>query len=503
MRLATVEQSRHIDELSQEAYGLSAEVLMESAGCLAAREISQAYLPEIVKGSIAIFCGPGHNGADALVVARHLHSAGYRNLLIICLGDPGRPCSLLELQLDRAKRQGLKAISLKDFSDYPTKVSLIVDGLFGIGLSRPLEGIYAEAVRLMNSSSVPIVALDTPSGLNCNTGLVLGPVIKADMTLTFGLPKPGFFVSEGPLHIGKLRVLPIGFPFECLRGVATSHFLFNERLARRYLPKRAPISHKAQHGHLLLLAGSPGMWGAGALSALSAYRMGVGYVTWASTDIPPNCMEQAPEVLTAKWENLNLENKKYTAIALGPGLGLGIEVGQWISELKKKTYPVVIDADGITACVNEALFPLPSHWVLTPHAGELSRILGISVGEIEQDRYAAVLKASQVTGCHVLLKGFRSILAFNGRCMVIYAGNSALAKAGTGDVLTGMIGGLLAQKVQTLQAVGTAAYLHGRLADEWIRTGHDPRSLVASDLSQHLPQLMARIAGSHIFGSSV
>lgn len=498
MRLGTVRQCQRIDELSQQAYDLSSEILMESAGCLASRELEQSYFPEISKGPIAVVCGPGNNGGDGFVVARHLHSRGHRDLTVFQLADQNRCSKLVQAQKKRAELQGLKVI---DLVSNPSRLddlashTLIVDGLFGIGLSRPVEGEYLRLIDALNSSKGLKVSLDTPSGLHCDTGRVQGSTVRADMTLSFGLAKPGFFVGDGPHHVGRLRTLSIGFPFKALRATATTHFLFNERLARRYLPKRKNQTNKSDHGRLLVAAGSEGLWGAGILCSTSAYRMGVGYVFWVSTQAPTEELKQVPEVICSSWQAPRDWERSYDAVAIGPGLGLNSQTAEMLRQLKEhQKKAVVVDADAIQTCVEHALFPLPQDWVITPHTGELSRVLGWSVQEIQQDRFAAAKKASEVTGCHVLLKGFRSVIGYQDRCMVIHSGNSALAKAGTGDVLTGMIGALLAQGLETLQATATAAYIHGRLADEWVRSGHSKNSLMASDLKDHLPQLLSRLA---------
>lgn len=499
MRLATVSQSREIDELSQTVYGLSGELLMESAGSLAAREIAQSYFPELKKGVVSIVCGPGNNGGDGLVIARHLHSAGYRHLVVYVLAPQKQRSSLFEQQMRRIQSHGIRIVDLvgsPEKTEALRSSSLIIDSLFGIGLSRPIEGEYLSLVELMNSVRVPVVAVDCPSGLNCDTGMVRGQVVKADTTISFGLAKPGFFVADGPRYVGKLRVLSIGFPYESLRGVATTHFAFTEKLARRYLPRRPESSNKTDHGHLLVAAGRSGMWGAGVLASASAYRMGCGYVTWASFQSPEENLREVPEVLTAVLTDPLLWEKKWNAAAVGPGLGVTREVADFIEKLKgRELSGVVLDADAITTCVEFNLFPLPRHWVLTPHAGELARVIGLDATTIGENRFRAALLGSEISGCHVLLKGFRSILAHEGRCMVINSGNSALAKAGTGDVLTGMIGSFMAQGLEPLQASATAAYIHGRIADEWVRVGHDRRTLMASDLKDHLPNLLGRISG--------
>jgi ADP-dependent NAD(P)H-hydrate dehydratase / NAD(P)H-hydrate epimerase len=504
MRMATVQQCRNIDELACKAYGLNDDLLMEAAGLMAARELQQNFYPELTRGLTVVICGPGNNGGDGLVVARHLHSMGFRDLLVVLLAKGLKLSKSARLQLDRAEKHGLRIIhgekETKKLQQMKS-ATLIVDALFGVGLNKKLDGEFRAMVEMMNSLKVPLVSLDIPSGLDADNGTVSSVAVRAHTTLTFGLPKPGFFVSDGPQQVGKLRVLPIGYPFECLRGVATSHFMFNEKLARRYLPMRKDQTNKSDYGHLVLMAGKENTWGAGILAAQSAYRIGTGYVTWAGKELPLSKLELTPEVLTASTSDEKIwDLKKITAFAVGPGLGVDEETTTMIRRLKNLKAPrVVLDADAITACVRDGLFPLPKSWVLTPHSGELSRILKCSTRDIEKDRYAAALKAAQITGCHVLLKGYRSILAYGKRCMVINAGNAALAKAGSGDVLTGMIGGLLAQGLDTIQATATAAYIHGRLADEWVRQGRDKRSLNPSDLKDSLGSMLTRIAKGAIF----
>ncbi len=497
MRLTSVEQAVQIEEISHKVYGLTGEVLMESAGALAAREIDLTFLPELTRGSVAVVAGPGNNGGDALVVARHLHSSGYRDLQVFFLAPADAQSALFKLQKQRAELQGLRLIDLEEIPERVEQLKgaeLIVDGVFGIGLNKPIQEPFLRVIEAMNASKAPKVSLDTPSGLNCATGRVEGACVRAHMTVTFGLGKPGFFIGEGPAHAGRLRILPIGFPYEALRGIATTHFLFTERLARRYLPTRPDTSNKSDHGHLLLIAGRPGFWGCGILASSSGFRMGAGYVTWASVEAPYEILKDVPEVLTASLQDENLWQGKFSAVAIGPGLGTGVETARVIERLKSISgIPVVVDADAITACVEHDLFPLPENWVITPHSGELARVLKASVPDVEKDRVRATFEAYAKVKCHVLHKGFRSLIAFDKRCMIIHAGNSALAKAGTGDVLTGMIGGLLAQGLDTLQASATAAYLHGRLADEWIRSGQDKAAMTASDLRHLLPQVVSRL----------
>ncbi len=498
MRLASREQSKKIDELSQKEFHLPSEVLMEAAGVSAAREIEQAFFPEMNRGRVSIVCVPGNNGGDGLVIARHLHSAGYRDLAIFLLSPKKSQTPLFQEQLVRLQLQGINVTDVLEEPNAFEKIkssNLVIDALFGIGLNQKVTAEFAQAIQLMNQVKVPVVSLDAPSGLDCDTGMVLGVAVKASMTLSFGLAKPGFFISEGPSHIGRLRILPIGFPYELLRKIATTRFGFTDKIAKRYLPSRSDLGNKSNYGHALILAGREGYWGSAILSSTSAFRIGAGYVTLASFDDASRVVNDSPEALVLPCYNDRiLDNQKITAVGVGPGLGVSEKTAKLIEQLKKRNIQnVVIDADAITTCVEYQLFPLLKSWVMTPHTGELSRILGIRSEQIEQDRILAAENAARIVGCHVLLKGFRSILADDKRSLIILSGNSALAKAGTGDVLTGMITGLLAQNIPVVQATATAAYLHGRLADEWVKLGGDKRSLLASDIRDQLPGLMSRL----------
>lgn len=504
MRLATCSQCKEVDELSVKVYGLTGDILMESAGTLAAREIQLSYFPELSASHTAILCGPGNNGGDGLVVARHLHSMGFRDITVFLLAPLKSQTDLFKIQLKRCELHGIRIVdgsrSMKKLEAIRSS-KLIVDALLGSGLDGGLRGDFMGAAELVNSIKVPVLSLDVPSGLNADRGIVENIAIRADMTFTFGLAKPGFFVADGPRHIGKLRTLSIGYPHEALRGTATSHFLFNEKLAKRYLPKRKDQDNKSNHGRLVIAAGSEGKWGAGILASHSAYRMGVGYVYWTSFTPPLEHLTSIPEVMTRDIDDDELwDSEKISSWVVGPGLGTGSETRDLIRKLQaQKVEKVLLDADALTVAVKERIFPLPSTWVLTPHAGELSKIIGWEVKEIESNRFEAALEGARVTGCHVLLKGYRSVMAYQKRCMVINAGNSALAKAGTGDVLSGMIGALMAQGLDSLQAAATGAFLHGKMADDWLRRGLNQNTLLASDIQEELPALLSRISSSVVF----
>ena len=489
IHLSTIDQSRKIDQAVEKYDQFSAEMFMESAGALSAQEI----LRNSKLDSALVLCGPGHNGGDGLVTARHLLSEGVE---VHVFADDTKS-SLVQKQKKRLEQFKISIYSIKNLNlikEKSKKVGVLIDALFGAGLSKNIEGLYCELIQWMNSlKEKKVVSLDIPSGLHGDTGQVKGEAVQADFTLSFGLAKPGFYLMRGPEHTGNLKVFSIGFPQSLLKETANTHFLLDENWVFEKMPCRRPEDHKAKHGHLLVLAGSEGFWGAGQLCALSAYRMGAGYVTWAGgngKEHPP--LGSVPEILTQKLNDLDLfSNKK--AVALGPGLLNKEKVKDLLIRLKKLNVPVALDASAFVVCVREKLFPLPSHWILTPHSGELGHLFKLEGKKIDQDRCSYALQASQKAGCPVLLKGFHSVLAFKNQCWIVPSGNSALAKAGTGDVLTGFIGALMVRSLSSFQAGAVGAFIHGCLADEWVLSGKNPETLMAQDLKELLPFVLNKM----------
>lgn len=485
--LSLSNESAQRDRVAKERYSISSEILMESAGALSAREISSH--PSWIASTVMIFCGPGHNGGDGLALARHLYSDGVR-VAVFCSGKTSSP--LIEKQKKRLSSQGISLYPLEQEKIQKTagKASLIVDALFGVGLSRNIEGNYLKLIQWINAASQPVVSLDIPSGLNGDTGRVKGEAVQADLSLSFGLKKPGFYLMEGPAHVGRVINFSIGFPPALLSQESHTRFLIDKDWVSSQLPKRSPTDHKARQGHLLVLAGSPGFWGAGRLSAEAAYRMGVGYVTWAGGEHPP--LESCSDVLTKKISEPHLFAKK-TAVAIGPGLGTEENTKKLLLTLKETGLPAVVDADAWTVCVKENLFPLPENWISTPHSGELGGFFKLKGEKIDEDRCSYALKAGCQAGSPVLLKGFHSVLAWKGKCGIIDSGNAALSKAGTGDVLTGFIGALLARSLSPFHAAAVGSFIHGLIADRWIQSGKDADTLTAKDLKDLLPSALKQL----------
>lgn len=489
IQLANTNQMAEIDQKAEKQYQIKPETLMESAGAVTTKKIlsSSCFNTQ----HIIILCGPGNNGGDGLAAARHLINSK-KEVDVFC---PQNSRSLL-IQKQKEKLQALNhnlhsIEDLEKIKKTSEKSTLIIDALFGIGLSKNIDGNYFKIIEWLNSSRKQIISLDAPSGLDCNNGQVRGIAVKACQTFSFGLSKVGFYLSKGPSHTGQISVLSIGFPKDLLLKQARSYFLIDEAWVSSKLPQRKPDDHKAKQGHLLVLAGHEGFWGAGCLTSLSAYRMGAGYVTWAGRgDHPP--LDFLPEVLTKKISDKDLfENK--TAVVIGPGLGMHKETKYLLLKLKKQKLPVLVDADAFNVCVQENLFPLPSHWVVTPHSGELGRFFGVKGANVDQNRLLFARKASQKTGTLVLLKGLHSILTEQEKCFIIPTGNSALAKAGTGDVLSGFIGALMARSLSPFTAAAVGSFIHGKLADEWVKSGRDADTLIAQDLKDLLPFILTKL----------
>jgi hydroxyethylthiazole kinase-like uncharacterized protein yjeF len=501
MRVATLEECRHIDERAQADFSLSGEILMEAAGALAAAEISRLLGRKIGHGQITVVCGPGNNGGDGLVVARHLAMRSLRQsqrLKVLLVGphQSKKHSNLFLVQLERARKVGLDLVDVNSENlALLSSSGLVVDALFGTGLKFPLEGLALCAVEKINQLMCPVVALDIPSGLDADRGVARGLAVRADLTLSFGVAKRGFFVSDGPSHVGRLIVLPIGFPRRLVKDVALSTEAVDARLAKKLLPQRAKTANKSNMGHAAIFAGRNGMWGAALLAAISAFRSGAGYVTLASHSDPEAHLAAHPEVLTALIDDEVLwKHPRWTAVGVGPGLGVGVETEKTILRLLERgEKKVVLDADALTTLAQMQFRQLPASWILTPHAGELSRLIGVDAKIIEADRFHYAREAANRFGAIVLLKGYRTVIAAPDKTYIVLSGNSALAKAGTGDVLTGLLTGLLAQGLDSVRAAALGAYVHGRIADDWLASGRHRGALVASDVRDLLPVLLERL----------
>jgi len=501
MRLFTRDQSKICDQIARTEYGLTTKVLMENAGTAVAEEIHLQIKDKRKK--ILILAGPGNNGADGFVASRMLKRKGFQSISVLVVENPHAKNEEWDYQLERAKNSQVQILNLTEGSTpiVLTEADVVVDAIFGTGLEKPLNENISGLVRFLNSRNCFVVSVDVPSGLDVNTGLPIGKkgiAVKADLTVTFGYAKAGFLLNQGPRHIGKLRIHTIGFPKECLRKASGTEFAFGQAAARRLLPNRNESSHKSKNGTVVVFAGSDEFPGAGVLAARAAGRAGAGYVWLVNFSSQYQEVLQIPEVIVRSYKSSIFDQiKKEATIVMGPGLGTGEKTKEVLLALKKKKFEnVVLDADALTVCESENLFPLPQTWIITPHSGELARILDKESALLDQDRLDSARKGAKASGAICLFKGFRSIVSDGIRNIICLSGNPALSKAGTGDVLSGFIGAFLAQGLSPSKAVCLGTYLHGRLADDWLAEGKDVISLLPSDLNERIAELIQKLRNS-------
>lgn len=485
MRILSAESMRQVDDRAIDEFGIPSLVLMENAAIGLADAIADTY-PR-ARG-VAIFCGPGNNGGDGLALARHLAVRGYH--LELCLLAGGREVSGdAAVQLNICQNQGLPIReigpedSLHNSVEAARELDLVVDALFGIGLARPLEGQYAELVEALNRLTLPTLAVDLPSGLSGSRWDIPGPHVEADLTVTFGAPKVAHIFSPAADAVGRVAVADLGVPTELIESAEGNlHLLVGEELAS-YLMPRPAASHKGDYGHILVVAGAVGKAGAAILAARSAVRSGAGLVTVA---VPEEIVQtvdlgsiesmtfplsqartggldkDAPRTV----KNLSIDKQ---VLAVGPGLGRDPSTEEAIRAIVLDSHlPVVLDADGVNAFAgnHQQLSEREADTVLTPHPGELARLMATTSTEVQADRVGAVERAAREAGAYVVLKGHQSLVASpQGEVFVNPTGNPGMASGGTGDVLTGLIASLVGQGYETLAAVQLGVYLHGLAGD--------------------------------------
>lgn len=492
MRLITREQAQKVDARAQSEYGLSSADLMENAGEAVVTEICKTW--KAAKAAILV-AGRGNNGADAWVVARQLKEIGFSEVTLIHLPQT-QSHVLWDEKRKRALAGGVREVVVGQVEDIPPSLhgDVLVDGLYGTGLTRKSEGEEIRLIQWLNAQPTPRVSIDLPSGLDCNTGEIWGDCVTADLTVTFGLCKPGLLLNYGPRFSGRVVCRQIGFPEELLRDQANDAFAVGLATASRWLPARPNVSNKGTFGRVVLFAGSEKFRGAGLLAAQAAMRSGAGYVHMVADDAVFPEMLQLPELIYHTEKNIPWSQfDASTVFVLGPGWSVGERIREVITELEKRKFPkVLLDAEAINELSYEKAWHLPKTWLMTPHPGELGRLLKKNTEVIVSDRMRAVAEASDQWQCRFLLKGFRTIVGDRHRRVVVIAGNSALAKAGSGDVLAGVIAAFSAQGLDLFRAGILGASIHGSIANRWVASGRDPASLMPQDLLHALPRTLRR-----------
>jgi NAD(P)H-hydrate epimerase len=497
--LPDAEEMRTVDRWAIEERGVPSLDLMERAGAAVARAVERI-APD---GPVAVVCGKGNNGGDGLVVARLLRDAG-REVAVMCVAAPGEFSGDARKNLNRLGGESPQLLSAvaPDALDQPganviERAAVIVDALLGTGFEGEPRGVMVAAIDAVNASQAAVVSVDVPSGVAASTGVVRGGAVRARATVTFHAAKPGLWIRPGKAHAGAVETVDIGIPRgapeEASIGLMRSSVLDG-------LPSRQASSTKFTSGHVLIVGGSTGLTGAPRMAAHASMRAGAGYVTACvpaslqsilASSGPPEMMSRAlPDdegaLSEAGVESVLEQTERGGALALGPGLGRSDGAFAFARALAQRAViALVLDADGLNAHAGRLgeLAARRAPTVLTPHAGELGRLLELDSSEIERERLRHVRAASALSGAVVVLKGDDSLIADpTGRVAVSPGGTPALATAGTGDVLTGVVAAFLSQGVDTFAAAAAGVWLHAAAGREAARRLGAAEGVVASDV---------------------
>jgi NAD(P)H-hydrate epimerase len=473
---------RELDRIAIEEHRIPGFELMRRAG-RAAFNVLQAHWPQARR--IAVICGAGNNGGDGYVLAARAiqHGLGVDLYMLAAVdrlqGDAGAAYAMaLEAGVEP------RSADVMDFSG----VDVIVDGLLGTGLSGPVRDAYRNVIDLINQSSRPVLSLDIPSGLCSDTGTVMGAAVVATSTIAFIGLKQGLFTGEGRAYCGELHFHDLAVPASVLEAVPADCRRLDHDDLRQYLPARPGTAHKGHYGHVLVVGGDHGMGGAVALTARAAGRCGAGLVSLATRpEHIAGVMAQAPEVMChAVHSGQELEPllERPSVIVIGPGLGQQPWGEQMLQKAWASGKPLVVDADALNIISRARVIAQPQRddWVITPHPGEAARLLGSTTAAVQADRFAALQALQARYGGAVLLKGSGSlVLDARGEISLCPYGNPGMASGGMGDVLSGVVGALLAQGLEVGDSAAMAMVLHARAADMAAATGGE-RGLLASDL---------------------
>jgi NAD(P)H-hydrate epimerase len=490
MKVLTAAQMREVDRRTSEM-GIPGIVMMENAGHRVVEFLAERFAP-LPAQRIVVLCGKGNNGGDGMVIARQLHTRFHPQALhVVLLAAPE------DLKGDAAANyKMLAACGCPVWSEIPAEArlaTLVVDALLGTGISGPAAGAMLEGIRQINDGFplAKVVAVDIPSGMPSDSGEPAGETARADYTVTFTAPKVGQVLPPNCDGVGELVVGPIGSPPELYEDAWLS--LLEPEMFEELLEPRPAGGHKGTFGHVLVVAGSRDKSGAAAMAGLGALRAGAGLVTVASAaSAIPVIASHAPELMTAPIDDLDHLVEGKTVMAMGPGLGRGPEIEALVTRaVAEFAQPMVLDADALGWRANG----LPHIRVLTPHSGEMARLTGKTTAEIQRDRVGAARAFATERHVTLVLKGQRTVIAFpDGRVWINPTGTPALGTGGSGDVLTGMIAGFLAQfPSQPDQAVAAAVYLHGLAGEIGVRALGE-KCLIATDILQYLPDAMEECA---------
>ncbi len=511
MIVVTSTEMRRLDELTIQG-GTPGHVLMERAGS-GATAMLLAQFPHVRRRRVVICAGKGNNGGDGFVMARLLRRKGVRAevLLLGKQADVGGDAARALKALRGTSVPVRELVTNSDITKLPDLVGdavLIVDAVFGTGLNAPVEGRYADVLQVLNASGVPIFAVDIPSGLDADRGWPLGVAVQAEATATFGFAKVGQLIYPGVDYVGTLGVVDIGIAAGAIAVVQPRTQLLEPSEAARLVPVRAADAHKGSCGHVLVVAGSRGRTGAALLAAHASCRTGAGLTTLAGpASLNAILSSGVPEAMTATLPDVDglvcfdearlravLEGK--TTVIVGPGIGTHDDAQKLVTFLLREIdLPMVVDADALTCVARDTgvFTQARAQAVLTPHPGEMARLMQTDTAAVQADRIATARTFATAHRCVAVLKGARSVIAADDNSVWINpTGNPGMASGGMGDALSGMIGALLAQGLSPAEGACLGVYLHGEIADHVAAT-RGQIGLLASDVMEGVPAGITRL----------
>lgn len=482
-------EAKAIDTHAIQTVGMPSLVLMEKAAMSVVAVLTGR---ETRETRFLAVCGTGNNGGDGIAAARILHEMGYHSAVTV-IGQTEHMTEETKKQLEIAIGCHVPVLPLASVKDGMFDVML--DGIFGIGLSRDVGGLYEKVIDDMNASGAKIYALDIPSGIHGGTGAVMNTAVRADGTITFGVNKIGLVLYPGCEYAGEVIVADIGFPEVSVASVQARAYGYEPEDCHVLLPDRPAWSHKGTFGKVLVVAGSDTMSGACYLAAKAAYTAGAGLVRVISTENNRDVLLTAlPEILFSTREEIAEGIDWADAVVIGPGLGLTGEARELVKYvLENSPVPTVIDGDGIRLC-GQLTDTLTDNFVLTPHVKEMTYLTGIRVEELKQDILGTTLDTAEQLGCILAQKDARTVVSDGTECYINLSGNNGMATGGSGDVLAGMIGGLLGQGMEPFAAAKLGVYLHG-LSGDAVAERKGYYSLMASDLIEGLAEVLGRQGG--------
>ncbi|MCZ6525888.1 MAG: NAD(P)H-hydrate dehydratase [Gammaproteobacteria bacterium] len=483
--LYRAEDVRELDRIAIEQHGIAGISLMERAG-LAAWDVLQTSWP--AANNIVVLCGGGNNAGDGYILAR-LAAEHHCSVRVLTTHQPAALKGDARTAADKLLAQG---VSCEAFAaDLLAGADVIVDALLGTGIDRQVSGEFQQAIEAINASGKDVLAIDIPSGLNADSGCPMGSAIRADVTITFIGLKQGLFSGEAAAYSGKILFSDLDVPPDVYHAVASSAQRMELAQLSRLLPKRSRSSHKGHYGHVLLIGGDAGFVGAVMMASEAAARVGAGLVSCATQPAHAGTLPLAiPEVMSHGIQSatdLRPLLERATVIAIGPGLGQSAWSMSLLSRVLDTDLPVVADADALNLIAQDPSYS--DQWVLTPHPGEAARLLGNKTVDVQADRFAAATACQEKYGGVIVLKGSGTIVAARDASLgVCDAGNPGMATGGMGDILTGVIAGLLAQGLDIDDAARLGVCLHAAAADAAARQGE--RGMLATDLMPWLRKLV-------------